>query len=150
MLHALICKTHKFFSAALWALCVALGTGPFAEVRAELPPSAYEKMQAEAPEVLRIKVLRVESTPAPDDATAQEVAVVAQVLKVGRTRTDLKPDDLITLKYRIVQHPKEWVGPGQVPLLQEDAEPLAYLKRLEDSTDYAPAAGVMSFSRFIE
>jgi hypothetical protein len=114
---------------------------------AELPPSAYEKMQSAATEVFRVKILRVDETLAHDPGI-KDVALLAQVLKVGRSKTKVKPDDLITIKYRITTHPAGWVGPGEVPLLKEDAETVAYLQPIAGTADYAPAAGVMSFDQF--
>src|SRR4051812_19619609 len=87
--------------------------------RAELPPSAYEKMQSEAPEVLRLHVLRVEVQPT-DAAAIREVTMLAEATKVGRSKTKLKPGDMITVKYRITTHESGWVGPGEVPILKDD------------------------------
>ncbi len=123
-------------------MCAAL-----APSRAELPPSAYEKMQSEATEVFKVKVLRVDETSAGDSST-HDVTMLAQVLKVGRSRAKVKADDLITIKYRVTTHPAGWVGPGEVPVLKQDAETVAYLKPVTGSPEYAPAAGTMSFDRF--
>jgi hypothetical protein len=115
--------------------------------RAELPPSAYEKMQSAATEVFRVKVLRVDITPG-DSPEIRDVSMLAQVLKVGRSKSKVKPDDLITIKYRLTTHPAGWVGPGEVPILKEDAETVAYLKPVAGTDEYAPAAGAMSFDHF--
>ncbi|HEY8901430.1 MAG TPA: hypothetical protein VIM61_13545 [Chthoniobacterales bacterium] len=114
---------------------------------AELPPSAYEKMQSTAPEVFRVKVLRVDVEPT-EDSAVREVTMLAQVLKVGRSHQKVKPDDLITIKYRVTAREPGWVGPGEVPILKEDAETVAYLKPNAEATEYAPAAGAMTFDRF--
>lgn len=114
---------------------------------AELPPSAYEKMQSASSEVFRVKVLRVDVDPT-DDAAVREVTVLAQVLKVGRTQKKVKPDDLITIKYRVTTHEPGWVGPGEVPILKDDMETVAYLQPIAGATDFAPAAGAMSFEHF--
>ncbi|MDD5201141.1 MAG: hypothetical protein PHC88_15220 [Terrimicrobiaceae bacterium] len=129
----------------LAACFLFLGLIDFA--RAELPPSVYEKMQSAAVEVVRVKVLRVDVQPG-DDPAIRDVTMLVQVLKVGRTRTKLKQDDLITVKYRITTHESGWVGPGEVPILKEDMETVAYLQPIVGSQDYAPAAGAMSFDRF--
>lgn len=126
--------------------CVLLAFGALGPSRAELPPSAYEKMQREATEVFRVKVLRVEEEPATPEA--RHVTLLAQVLKVGRSQTKVKPDDLITIKYQVTTRPAGWVGPGEVPVLKEDAETVAYLKPISGSPEFAPAAGTMSFDRF--
>jgi len=116
-------------------------------VFAELPPSAYEKMQSASTEVFRVKVLRVVVTPG-DAPDIQDVTMLAQVLKVGRSKAKVKPDDLITIKYHVTTHPAGWVGPGEVPILKEDAETVAYLQPVAGTEEYAPAAGAMSFDHF--
>jgi hypothetical protein len=114
--------------------------------RAELPPSAYEKMQHAAPEVLRIQVLQVSVQP--DGDTARDVTMLAEVLKVGRSHTSLKANDMVTIKYKLTTHPAGWVGPGDVPVLKENTETVAYLAKDANSDNYAPAAGAMSFDQF--
>jgi hypothetical protein len=114
---------------------------------AELPPSAYEKMQSAATEVFRIKVLRVDVQPT-DDPAIRDVTMLAQVLKVGRSKTKVKPEDLVTVKYRVTTREPGWVGPGEVPILEENAETVAYLKSVLGEQEFAPAAGAMSFDRF--
>jgi hypothetical protein len=128
--------------------CLFLAISSAALVRAELPPSAYEKMQSDAPEVLRIQVLRVTEQAASNTST-KDVSMLAQVLKVGRSASKLKPGDMITVNYKVVAHPPGWVGPGEVPILEENKETVAYLKIADGSEQaYAPAAGAMTFDRF--
>lgn len=114
---------------------------------AELPPSAYEKMQGDAPEVLRIHVLRVDVQPGEKPET-QDVTLLAEVLKVGRSKSKVKPADMITVKYKVTTREPGWVGPGEVPILKDGAENVAYLKATDNEREYAPAAGAMSFERF--
>jgi hypothetical protein len=114
--------------------------------RAELPPSAYEKMQAAAPEYFKIEVLRVDVAPG-ESPTEQTVHVVALVTSAIRTQTGIKADDIINIYYTVKEQPKGWVGPGAVPVLQDREQCVAYLKRLENG-DFQPAAGRMSFSNF--
>lgn len=113
---------------------------------AELPPSAYESMQAKAPEFLKIEILRVDISPGekPEDQTVHAVAMVTQVM---RTATEVKPDEIINIYYTITERPKGWVGPGQVPLLEDKQQTVAYLAKRETG-DFQPAAGRMSFSNF--
>lgn len=131
-------KTYLYFLLVFATCCLVS--------RAELPPSAYEEMQRSAPEVLRVKVLRVETTPSGEKD--RNVSALVQVLKVGRTASAIKPDDFITIRYPIVTRPAGWVGPGEVPLLVEGEERVAYLNKDQNSPDYVPAAGAMSFDRF--
>ena len=132
----------KRFTVRLLPVLVSL-----ALARAELPPSAYEKMQSQAPEVLRVNVLRVEVEPT-EQENVREVTMLAEALKVGRSKTKVQPGDMITIKYRVTRHDPGWAGPGEVPILEEKTETLAYLAPTSAVEEYAPAAGVMSFDRF--
>lgn len=116
-------------------------------VIAELPPSAYETMQAKAPEYLKIQVLRVDIGPGNDDAS-QDILIMAMVDKVERSASGLKPGDVINIAYTLEDRPAGWVGPGQVPILAQGDTHAAYLKGLDKPETYAPAAGAMSFHNF--
>jgi hypothetical protein len=115
-------------------------------LRAELPPSAYELMQAKSPEYLKIEVLRVSVEPG-ETPTQQRVNVVALATEVFRTASGLKPNDLLNISYVVTEHPRGWAGPGEVPIPTEKERSVAYLVRTEGG-DFAPAAGRMSFSNF--
>ncbi len=130
----------------LLALSFAFFLGSLGSVtsRAELPPSAYEAMQREAPEVLRINVLTVSTE---NSAAGEMVEMLAEVLKVGRSET-LKPGDIITIRYERKNRPAGWVGPGEVPVPEEKTETVAYLKLAENGSDYEPSAGMMTFRSF--
>lgn len=115
-------------------------------LQAELAPSAYEAMQAKAPEFIRIEVLRVDLEPGAD-SSQQKIHVVALVSSVTRTATNLKADEIINILYTINNRPAGWVGPGGIPLLSEKDQTVAYLAKTE-TNDFVPAAGRMSFSNF--
>ena len=83
-------------------------------LRAELPPSAYESMQAKAPEYLKIEVLRVGVEPG-ESPTRHDVHVVALTTEVLRTASGLKPNEIVNIFYTVTDHPPGWVGPGEVP-----------------------------------
>ena len=117
-----------------------------AQAMAELPPSAYEAMQAKAPEHVKIEVARVEVEPG-ETPVQQSVRVMALVNDVMRSASGLKRNDVITIVYSVTEHPKGWAGPGAVPILTEKHQSVAYLERNEKG-DYIPAAGRMSFSEF--
>lgn len=117
------------------------------EAIAELPPSAYEAMQAKAPEHLQIQVLRVDIGPGKNDSS-QDILIMATVDKVLRTASGLQPGDVVNITYTLVEKQPGWVGPGQVPILAQGATHPAYLKKLDKPETYAPAAGAMSFHNF--
>lgn len=104
-------------------------------------------MQAKAPEYLGIEVLRVdiEAGESPDQ---QKVHIMAMVDKVNRTASGLKESDVIHFTYAITDRPKGWPGAGEIPILSEKDKTVAYLSGIENSTNYRPAAGAMSFRNF--
>lgn len=116
-------------------------------LRAELPPSAYDKMHESAPEKLEIEVLQVDIK-SDGESGKQTVDAVVRVEKVLRTATNVVADDIIRIAYTIEERPKGWAGPGEVPLLQENERTIAYLKRPSEVDPYGPAAGRMSFLNF--
>lgn len=120
---------------------------PLISGRAELAPSAYEQMQAKAPEYVKIEVLRIDVEPGekPGD---QKIHIVAMVSEVIRSTAGIKPDEIINILYTVEDHPKPWAGPGATPILAEKDQTIAYLKPASTSGDYEPAAGRMSFSNF--
>lgn len=114
---------------------------------AELPPSVYEAKQTAATEQLKIQVLRVTIEPG-ENADTQKVDVLAKVDEVTRSTSGIKVNDMISILYTVTHHPAKWVGPGEVPLLQEGQSSMAYLNSIPDSKNFAPGAGRMSFSKF--
>ncbi|HEY5778091.1 MAG TPA: hypothetical protein VIT00_05105 [Terrimicrobiaceae bacterium] len=115
-------------------------------LHAELPPSAYESMQAKAPEYFKLEILRVDVEPG-ETPTQQKVHLVALVTEVIRTATGAKPDEIVNILYTITEHPKGWVGPGSVPVPSEKQRTIAYLSKTAGG-DFEPAAGRMSFTNF--
>jgi hypothetical protein len=113
---------------------------------AELPPSAYEAMQAKAPEHLQIEVLRVDVEPG-ESPTQRRVHLIALTTAVLRTASGLKPNEIVNIYYTVTEHPQGWVGPGEIPIPREKDRSVAYLKKTEGG-DFAPVAGRMSFSNF--
>lgn len=115
-------------------------------LRAELPPSAYESMQAKAPEHFKIEVLSVMVEPG-ETPTQQKVHLVALITEVLRTASGAKSNEIVNILYTITDHPKGWVGPGEVPVPSEKERTIAYLTKT-GAGDFEPAAGRMSFSNF--
>ncbi len=116
-------------------------------IRAELPPSVYEAKQKEAPEKIGIEVLRVDIESG-EQADQQKVGVVALVTRVDRTASGLQPDQVINISYVITERPRGFVGPGEIPLLQEGEKTVAFLVREDSGPVYLPVAGIMSFREF--
>lgn len=135
-------------TSTLLAFCICLlAAGVAAPLFAELPPSVYEERQKAAPELVEIEVIRVDIEPgqAPDQ---QNIAIVALVNDVKRTSTNLQAGQLINIQYIITDRPKDFVGPGEIPLLEEGHKGIAYLVKHKSEDSYVPAAGIMSFSNF--
>ncbi len=115
-------------------------------LHAELPPSAYESMQAKAPEYFKVEILRVDVAPG-ETPTQQNVHLVALISQVVRTASGAKPNEIINIVYTVTEHPRGWVGPGPVPVPREKERIVAYLKKAPGD-DFEPAAGRMSFTNF--
>jgi hypothetical protein len=115
-------------------------------LRAELPPSAYEAMQAKAPEYFKIEILRVDVAPG-ETPTQQNVQLVALINQVLRSASGAKPNEIINIVYSVTEHPRGWAGPGPVPIPHERERTVAYLRKLEVG-DFEPAAGRMTFTNF--
>jgi phenylpyruvate tautomerase PptA (4-oxalocrotonate tautomerase family) len=115
-------------------------------LRAELPPSAYESMQAKAPEYFKVEILRIDVEPG-ETPTQQKVQLVALITEVIRTASGAKPNEIINILYTVTEHPKGWVGPGVVPIPNEKERTVAYLSKT-GAGDFEPAAGRMSFTNF--
>jgi hypothetical protein len=115
-------------------------------IRAELPPSAYERMQKAATEVVEIEVLRVDIEPG-EAPGSQNLHLMALVNKVTRT-ANVREGDLIKIQYTVTAREKGWAGPGEIPILEEKEKTLAYLVKDPATDEFHPAAGAMSFRNF--
>jgi len=113
---------------------------------AELPPSAYERMQKAATEVVDIEVLRVDVEPG-DAPDRQNILIMALVNSVTRS-ANVKEGDLINIQYTVTSREKGWTGPGEIPILGEKDKTIAYLIKDQDSDNFHPAAGAMSYRNF--
>ncbi|MFZ4775860.1 MAG: hypothetical protein ACOYM3_10870 [Terrimicrobiaceae bacterium] len=116
-------------------------------LHAELPPSAYERMQKAATEAVNIEVLRVDIEPG-DAPTRQDIRIMALVGKVDRSASNIKEGDLINIVYTVTSREKGWSGPGETPILAEKDKTVAYLLKGSANEDFHPAAGAMSFRTF--
>lgn len=114
---------------------------------AELPPSAYEALQREAPDVFAIEVLDVHSHPGPE-AGDQDIQVIAQIVDVKRSSSDSTAGSLIHILFTIPKRPSGFVGPAQIPVPSRGDRSPAYLRPLGKPGDFSPAAGAMSFREF--
>ncbi|GAB4165526.1 MAG: hypothetical protein Fur0032_02340 [Terrimicrobiaceae bacterium] len=138
-------KYTPMIRALISSLVVMLwSAGP---VAAELPPSVYEEKQKNAAEHLKVQVVRVEISPGEAEGS-QSVELVALVTAVNRSAAQLTPGQLLTVRYVVQSRPRGFAGPGEIPILDEGAETVAYLNPIEGTDSYAPAAGVMSFRDF--
>ena len=115
-------------------------------IHAELPPSAYERMQKAATEAVDIEVLRVDIEPG-KTAGSQNIHLTALVNKTTRT-ANVKEGDLIKIDYTVTGHEKGWTGPGETPILEEKQKTIAYLVKDSSADSFHPAAGAMSFRNF--
>jgi hypothetical protein len=114
--------------------CIVL-VASFITVKAELPPSAYEQFQADAPEVFQIKVDQVSTKfPGVFDRSKRIDTVQATILKVVRSKSGAKEGEKITLRYERIIPKDGWAGPSPAPLLKKGMEYPAYLSKSDDGT----------------
>jgi len=131
--------------------CIALAVAAN-DARAELPPSAYAKMQKAAPESLTIEVREVKA----DRTRGQGVTKVivfarARVTAVERSKTHLKKGDVLFISYVHEKLDEPIPGPSQVPILKIGQQCPAFLERLDQKPkEYRPAAGGYSFEKVKE
>jgi len=118
-----------------------------APLMAELPPSAYEAMQAKAPEFFEVEILRSDVKPE-DGPNDKKITLTARVSKTFRTATGIIEGAVITITYTEVARPAGWAGPGRVPILKEGDKKVAFLEKGPKPNQYLPAAGAMTFQQF--
>lgn len=118
-----------------------------ASLHAELPPSAYEQMQAAAPEYLTLEILRVNIERGAEQGQ-QDVEITARLVKVNRSSANLQPGGLLNILYTLTDRSPGFVGPGQVTIPAEGDNTVAYLKNGEKPDEFVPAAGAMTFRNF--
>jgi len=130
-----------YFSSTMRTLLFFLFAVLALPVSAELPTSAYLKMQQAAPEVIEI---RVDKAKRGYWISPGEV-VTATVMKVTKTASTVKVGDVIKIRYRHVKL-RGAVGPSPIPLLNKKKIYPAYLKKTK-AGHYEPAARGRSFQK---
>ena len=111
---------------------------------AELPPSAYQERQQNAPEFLVIKVRSVSKRETKEaNWKRTDFTVAAEVEKVNRSASKLTPGTVIEIRYSQRHYSQPIAGPSEVPALKEGQVCPAYLSG--DGKVYSPAAGGYSF-----
>lgn len=127
----------------------------------ELPPYVYKQWQDSAQEYLEITAVSVQQDTVILDIDGHGYISVEMVVKVNeviRTKNSVQKGDLLTIKYdsQIISgiiagtNIMWWIiGPGPVPILDENKEYPAFLNK-EDTLDYfEPAAGGQSFNLIV-
>ena len=139
------CDGQKFLMRQILTALAAVFF--LASLHAELPPSAYEQMQAAAPECLEVEILRVDIKPGAEHGQ-QDVEITARIAKVHRSTASLQPGGVLNILYTLTARPPGFVGPGQVTIPTEGDKTVAYLKNGEKPDEFEPAAGAMTFHNF--
>lgn len=112
---------------------------------AELAPEVYIELQSKAPEVLKIRVDAVASSPEGLFKRSKWTEnVTATVVDIVRTRSGLKKGDTIHLEYTRIIPEKGWVGPAPAPQLMKGREYMAFLSKTEAGS-FSLAARGLSF-----
>jgi hypothetical protein len=108
-------------------------------VNAELPPGSYDKLRAEAEEVLVIQVTKVVVVM---NANQKDVTVEAKVLGVEKSSSGLIKAETIKIKYSIQLG--SFAGPQQAKVLEAESVVPAFLKK--SGATYGLAAFGKSFT----
>ena len=91
--------TRMFDKRCVWGLRVVAGVVGFLSlalaVQAELPPREYRRMQREAPEEVRIHVLRVEEAPLRERPREREIVIQAKVVRIARSAARIHEGEVI-------------------------------------------------------
>jgi len=127
-----------------WLFLVLFVIGSVTVAHAELPPTAYIKMQQNASEQLTIEVLEVSSSLC--GLNEKTYTIIAKVTDISKTTSRLDKGDTITIEYNhVIKRPDGWVGPSPVPILEPKRRYKAYLHR-DEKMLYRPSAGGKSFT----
>ena len=114
---------------------------------ASLPPSAYESLQAKAPEHLEIQILLAEINPT-DEVDTFAVRAEGRVEKVHRSKSGIKEGDIIVITYSVKDSSTGQPARGEIPFLAEGEQRVAYLENTGKPLEFRPAAAAMSFDNF--
>jgi hypothetical protein len=132
----------KFIILSLFVFC-----GLYAS-RAALPDSEVQKNMQESPEILDIFVLRTDALPSKESPDYQALEVFAQVIKVGKTASNLKPGSKIRIAYS-VPSPGSIPPPGTFATLvpKVGQQLVAYLSSGKIPNVYEPTPGTYGFEQ---
>ena len=129
------------------AMCVFVGFAK--ESRGELPRPEYRRLQREAPEEMRIAVLKVREAPVGErdrGGRALDIDVEAKVLRVNRTSVRVHDGEVIHIIYRLHRRERAVPGPGEPQPPERGQEYPAWLAKVQgERRAFQPAAGVYSF-----
>jgi hypothetical protein len=127
------------------------------QLRAELPRREYQRLQRQAPEEMRISVLKVNEAPVGESRRerdrdrrggAFDIDVEARVLHVNRTAVRVHDGEVIHIIYRLHRRERAVPGPGEPQPPERGQEYPAWLAKVEGERHaFQPAAGVYSFER---
>jgi hypothetical protein len=133
----------------MWSVLAIVSCGfAVAPARAEIAPEYYAQMQADAPESLTVKILRVQVIRRrTGDETQCHVSAVARVTDVERSRAGLRPSQRISIQYQTVERNYFMAGMAPVPVLKAGEETSAFLKRGRNRKAFSPAAQGYSFQK---
>lgn len=131
----------RFLAATVLLLTFSLS------LSASLPPSAYERLQARAPEHLEIQILLAGINPAGEEGLLA-VRAEGRVEKVHRSESGTKEGDIIVIAYSVKESPTGQPVRGEIPLLAEGERRVAYLESSGKPLEFRPAAAAMSFDNF--
>jgi hypothetical protein len=140
-------RSSHFAKFVLSFVCAApCLTLPVAAHQADVAPSWHRDLQNWAPEALTVKVQTV-TTQAYKRTWGTEihVKVSARVEQVERSRDNIKPGQVIEIRYLHNRYTKPKSGARELPILQKNKSYPAFLE--PDKKHYVPGAGSYSFEK---
>lgn len=113
--------------------------------RAELPPSVYDQMKREAPEVFLVRIEEAAKNKIVVRGKQQQFTYEAKVLRVFRTRSRIRAGGAIVIQSQHHIFGPGEVGPSNPRELKEKDIALAYLVKGGKVDEFRAAAGGHSF-----
>ncbi len=140
-------RSSLFAKFVLSVLCAAPCSSPAVSAhQADVAPSWHRDLQNWAPEALTVKVQTVTTQPYKRTwGTEIHVKVKALVEQVERSRDNIKPGQVIEIRYLHNRYTKPKSGARELPILQKDKSYPAFLE--PDKKHYVPGAGSYSFEK---
>ena len=124
-----------------------LALGLFFTAQAELPPFVYEEMKRNAENVVVVQILKAPKAAPKSAGKREQLTYEAKVLRVIRSKSDLKPNATISIQSSYYKFGPGEVGPSNPKKLKKNDVVRAYLNKRKKGGGFQIAAGGHSFEK---